>query len=344
MGSPQSGWVPRHVLLRSGPGGPLEAALVLYEKFNSYGEYIFDWDWARAAQMAHIPYYPKLVSAIPFTPASGPRLLLSPTPQLPLETVHRLIGEAIASVAKSRAASSAHILFHTAAEAPFFETTGFEPRASFQFHWRRAPGWGHFEDFLGDLRATPRKQIRRERRIARQHGLTLRTLRGPELTPSHWEALWRFYRTTAYHKNAIPYLTEAFFESLKGPLSHYVLATFAEDSEGPVAGALFFTAGDQLFGRYWGTLKPLDCMHFELCYYLPMEWAHKNGINRFEAGAQGEHKLKRGFLPERCYSSHWITHPGLAEAVSEFLPREARSVEATMHSLSQHSPFKEGRG
>ena len=344
VGTPESGWLPRHVLIRPGPGKALAGALILYEKYNSYGEYIFDWEWARAAQMANIPYYPKLVSAIPFTPASGNRLLVSPQELLPKKTLYRLALEAVGSIATISSSSSAHSLFHTAEEAPLFEAEGFEPRSSFQFHWERAPHWCHFEDYLGDMKASARKQIRRERRIAQEHGLTLRTLRGEELSDLHWDTLWRLYQTTTSHKHAVPYLTRAFFDNLKGPLKEHVVATFAENSTGPIAGALFFTAGDQLFGRYWGTLHYLNCMHFELCYYLPIEWALKNGINRFEAGAQGEHKLKRGFLPKHCYSSHWIAHPGLARAVTEFLPREARGVDETIHAFNRHSPYKDTKG
>ena len=201
--------------------------------------------------------------------------------------------DATHTLADSIGASSTHILFHPQNQAAPLTRKGFDARSSFQYHWECAPHWSAFEDYLQDMRASSRKQIRRERRLAQSHGLTLRTLRGEEFSPTHWSALWRFYRTNAYFKGAIPYLSEAFFSYLRTHLSDYVLGTFAESEQGPVAGALFFCAGDQLFGRYWGTERYMECMHFELCYYQPIEWAITHGIRRFEAGAQGDHKLKR---------------------------------------------------
>ena len=200
---------------------------------------------------------------------------------------------------------------------------------------------GSFDDYLGSMRASSRKQVRRERRRARSHGLTLRALRGCELEAKHWDALWSFYERTLAFKGAIRYLNPAFFDFLRNEMTDHVFATFAEDDQGnPLAGSLFLTAGDQLFGRYWGAVGRFDCLHFELCYYLPIEWSLNNGIERFEAGAQGEHKLKRGFLPQECYSSHFIRHPGLANAIAEFLPREAEAVGHEIDYYQTHSPFK----
>ena len=340
VGPRETGWTPRHLVIRpEGEPAPI-AALLLYEKYDSYGEYIFDWGWARAAQAAQIPYYPKLVSAIPFTPATGPRLLIAPDAPLPADQLIGMLLDATHTLADSIGASSTHILFHPQNQAAPLTRKGFDARSSFQYHWECAPHWSAFEDYLQDMRASSRKQIRRERRLAQSHGLTLRTLRGEEFSPTHWSALWRFYRTNAYFKGAIPYLSEAFFSYLRTHLSDYVLGTFAESEQGPVAGALFFCAGDQLFGRYWGTERYMECMHFELCYYQPIEWAITHGIRRFEAGAQGDHKLKRGFLPTPCHSSHWIRDPNLARAVQDFLPEEARNIQETIRLLNAHSPFK----
>ena len=337
VGSAKVGWVPRHLLVHEDER--LVAALPLYEKYDSYGEFIFDWSWSRAAQMNGIPYYPKLVSAVPFTPATGQRFLTHP--DYPREELMGVLTSGLAEVAKQLDVSSIHVLFETREERESLERLGFQPRASFQFHWEREPTWGSFDDYLGSMRASSRKQVRRERRRARSHGLTLRALRGCELEAKHWDALWSFYERTLAFKGAIRYLNPAFFDFLRNEMTDHVFATFAEDDQGnPLAGSLFLTAGDQLFGRYWGAVGRFDCLHFELCYYLPIEWSLNNGIERFEAGAQGEHKLKRGFLPQECYSSHFIRHPGLANAIAEFLPREAEAVGHEIDYYQTHSPFK----
>lgn len=340
VGSPNTGWIPRHLIVKNENNNSILAALPLYEKYDSYGEYIFDWSWARAAQGANIAYYPKLVSAIPFTPATCPKLLVHPNAEDHHASLTKLLIQGIREVANTLDASSIHVLFHPESECAAFEPTEFRTRKSFQYHWLKEPHWTCFNDYLNDMRSKNRKMIRRERRIAASHNLRLRTLRGPELTDAHWDALWEFYKRTTYFKGAIPYLTESFFQFLKTGLINFVVATFAENEKEPIAGALFFCDGESLFGRYWGTKLYLDCMHFELCYYQPIDWAIQNGITRFEAGAQGDHKLKRGFLPRPCYSSHWIAHLGLAESVYHFLDREALGIHATISHIDEHSPFK----
>lgn len=341
VGPPSTGWVPRHLVVKR--GDLCLGAMPLYEKHDSYGEYIFDWGWARAAHAAGIPYYPKLVSAVPFTPATGPRLLLHP--QLKgdeegrREVLEALIGR-LQSLARDLRASSAHVLFLPEHQVSELALCHFMPRASYQFHWENHGGWSSFDAYLEQMRSRQRKQIRKERREAAAHGLTLSVKRGPELSERDWAALWEFYRITTSHKWGSAYLTREFFAYVRHHLVHRVVCAFAHQGEEPLAGTLMFYKGDQLFGRYWGAKVPLRNMHFELCYYLPIEWCIQNGIRRFEAGAQGEHKLKRGLLPNRCHSAHWIQHPGLAEAVAEFLPREELAVEYEMSVLDSHGPFR----
>ena len=339
VGSPDTGWVPRHLLARRDQ--ELLAAMPLYEKYDSYGEYIFDWGWARAAEMAGIPYYPKLVSAIPFTPATGPRLLLHPGLESPTQAIAALV-DGFEELGNTIDASSGHVLFCSEQDQHSLCAERFLERSSYQFHWRNDSGWQNFDDYLGALRSSTRKQVRRERRMARSHGLTLSTRRGEELSSTEWSALWDFYQNTTSRKYAIAYLTREFFDMLAGPLSHRVLSTWAHRGSQPIAAALLFWKGRHLYGRYWGSHERLDGLHFELCYYRPIEWCLGHGITRFEAGAQGQHKLKRGFTPSLCRSAHWIRHPELARAVARFLPQEDLDVRHEMEILSAHTPFKRG--
>lgn len=336
VGTEETGWVPNHLLVYD--GSLLVGAAPFYIKYDSFGEYIFDWGWAWAAERAGIPYYPKLVCAVPFTPATGPRLLVHPSADR--DAVTAALAQAMRDVAEATEASSIHCLFTLEAEQDVLAQHGFAARASHQYHWLRAPQWHSFDDYLAAMRAQNRKQVRRERRRAREHGLSLSLRRGTELAPHHWQALWRFYRATTSAKGAIPYLTPKFFELLPERLSHRAVVALAEDGDQPLAAALLFAKGKHLYGRYWGARAALEGVHFELCYYLPIEWALEHGIERFEAGAQGPHKIKRGFLPAPCYSAHWIAHPGLARAVEEFLPREAAHVRADIQALARHTPFR----
>ena len=340
VGAPATGWVPRHLVVWDGERAV--AAMPLYEKYDSYGEYIFDWGWAQAAQAAGLRYYPKLVSAVPFTPVSGRRLLLDAALSLAeRERATTALLDGVAEVAEACDASSVHVLFSTAAEKETLFGYGFLPRDSYQFHWENH-GWRDFDDYLSQLRATVRKQIKRERRQALAHGLRLVTLRGEEMTDRHWQAMWRFYSDTTDRKWGSPYLNRRAFTLFQETLGHRVLATLALADETPVAGALMFYRGTTLYGRYWGCARPLPAMHFELCYYRPIQWAIEQGLGRFEAGAQGEHKLKRGLLPATCHSAHWLRDPALAEAVARFLPRERLAIAGEMRLLNAHTPFRRG--
>lgn len=335
-----TGWLPRHLLVFD--GDRLAGAAPLYEKEHSYGEYIFDWGWAHAAMRAGIPYYPKLVCAVPFTPATGRRLLLRPGESE--SAVVRALVAGMRDAAAEAGAHSVHVLFCTAREAEALAAHGFLSRLSDQFHFLAPPEWTSFDDYLGAMRSSARKQVRRERRIARSHGLDIAMWDGEAMGDREWRALYRLYRDTVGRKGGIPYLTRAFFDHLRARLPHRVHVAFAHRGEDPVAASLFLGKGDALFGRYWGSFEPLDAMHFELCYYLPIEWCLSHGVHRFEAGAQGSHKLKRGLMPNACHSAHWMRHPALADAVARFVGEEAESVEEEMAWLAPHGPFRRGGG
>jgi predicted N-acyltransferase len=337
VGPPESGWLPRHVLVRR--EGRLVAALPLYLKQHSYGEFIFDFGWAQAAARAGLPYYPKLVSAAPFTPAGGQRLLVQPEDDALLTQV--LIAAA-REVAKREDASSLHLLFCSEAESARVAELGLHPRKSTQYHFLHEGEFQTFADVLGSLRNASRKQVRKEREKAQSYGLALTMRPFAELSPRDVAAMWQFYRSTIRNHGSEAYLRRGFFDGL-GQNPH-AFACMAHEGEGeaaqPVAGALFFFKGSSLFGRYWGATHELPMLHFELCYYLPMEWGLARGMRRFEAGAQGEHKIKRGFLPRTCHSAHWAVHPGLDRAIADFVQHEASYVEREQELLAESTPFK----
>lgn len=337
----EAGWAPAHVLVRDGPlqgsRQRLVAACPLYVKGNSYGEYIFDWSWANAAHQMGVEYYPKLVVAVPFTPAAGPRLLRAA--DAPPAALDALLG-GVATVAEEVDASSIHVLFCTEAEQQSLKEHGLLPRLTFQYHWENVGGWADFDAYLASFRASKRRQVNKERREAAAAGLTIRDLAGDEITDETARWMYRFYRDTTHRKGAIPYLTEAFFAELSGSLKHLALITVAFDDGRPVAGALRFQKGDQLFGRYWGCLEAYDKLHFELCYYRSIQLCLQRGWRRFEAGAQGQHKIKRGLMPSPTYSAHWLRDPQLASAVRDYLPREARQTRWEMQELERRGPFR----
>jgi predicted N-acyltransferase len=333
-----TGWVPKHVLCYDDKR--LAGAIPLYLKTDSYGEYIFDWGWASAAQRAGIRYYPKLTSAIPFTPATGRRFLLHP--QAPPETIDTLV-QGIQDLADKQKVSSIHALFLTKEEQDQLTPKGFLPRLTYQFHWENK-AYQSFDDFLQSFRSSIRKQTKKERRQAAASGLNLCVKTGKDLNEAEWSALYHFYRHTAQDKHAIPYLSKKFFDLLRGPLLPYVVASLGLKGDKPVAGSLAFQKGKHLYGRYWGCLESHEALHFELCYYQLIDFCITHQLTRFEAGAQGEHKLKRGFLPSATYSSHWIRHPGFSQAIADYLARETSAVQEEMAALIPHGPFhREGQ-
>jgi predicted N-acyltransferase len=362
---PRAGVVPRFVLVRDegpasaaspspspSPSSPearaggarrLLGALPLYRKMHGYGEFIFDWSWASAAQRSGIAYYPKMVAAIPFTPATGARLLVEPTLEAPRRAavVADLLAGARAA-ADAEKASSLHVLFCTEDEAAVLGAGGFMPRLSLQFHWHNRPGepYRDFDDYLGAMKSRHRKQIRHERRIAAEHGLGLETRAGSELTPADWAALGAFYSANADRHGSIEYLKPEFFELMRSTYAHRVVATLAYRDGAPVAGTFNFEKGRHLYGRYWGCLGDFEMLHFELCYHRLIERAIARGYTRFEAGAQGEHKLKRGLVPAFTHSAHWIRHPGLAAAVGRFIDEETEAVRQQAADYAAEAPFR----
>ena len=341
VGEAHTGWQPCHVALWDGTGA-LVAAMPLYLKTDSYGEYIFDWSWARAAHAMHLAYYPKLVGAVPFTPATGRRILRRP--QTPLASILPPLMQGVRALQQQMGASGVHLLFCLADEADALTDTGFVSRRSFQFHWQRAASWHTFEDFLADMRASCRKQVRKERARAQSHGLRLSMRPIQEVPGPDIDAMYLFYRQTVWEKGAIAYLTRAFFTGLPKLGDDRVWLAMAHDGDTAVAGALFFRAGDHLYGRYWGARSHWDALHFELCYYAPIDWCLAHGMQRFEAGAQGEHKLKRGFLPTACHSAHQLEHEGLHRAVAQFCAQEAEVLGEHMSALMPHGPFHRQAG
>lgn len=334
----KAGAVPRIVLVRE--AGRLVGAMPLYLKNHSYGEFIFDWSWANAAQRGGIAYYPKLVAAVPFTPATGRRLLVAPGAD-EAGVVAALV-EGAREVAENEGASSIHVLFCTEHEAEALTALGLRPRLSMQFHWhnRTERPYEDFADYLGEFKSRHRKQVKREREVAASHGLVLRTVTGTEMGNLEWEALQGFYSANASKHGGIEYLTPAFFEIIRATYAHRVVSTLAYQGDVPVAGTFNFEKGRHIYGRYWGCRAEYPMLHFELCYHRLIERAISRRCTRFEAGAQGEHKLKRGLVPALTHSAHWIRHPGLAAAVSDFVVAEATAVRQNIGAYAAESPFR----
>jgi predicted N-acyltransferase len=333
VGPRETGWVPRHLVAYDGQ--ELVGAMPLYLKAHSYGEFIFDFGWAQAAMRAGLRYYPKLVCAVPFTPASGRRLLSHP--QREREPIVLMLLEAARELVPALKASSLHVLFCREQESVLAAQAGLHARLSYQYHFD-AGAMNSFEAFTAQLRNASRKQVRKERAQAQSYGLTLAMRPFAELDAQQVEAMIRFYRQTVDDKGGEAYLTADFFRGLVREPNAWV--ALASDGDLPVAGALFMQKGKALFGRYWGTDRELPGLHFELCYYLPMEWALGRGITHIEAGAQGEHKIKRGFLPRPCHSAHWAAHPGLNLAIQQFVQQERGYTLRDMASLAEGTPFK----
>jgi uncharacterized protein len=325
-----TGWQTRPLVLRDGP--PV-AALPLYVKSHSQGEYIFDHGWAQALERAGGEYYPKLQVAVPFTPATGRRFLGAP------EHREALLETAI-SIADQNGLSSLHFTFCTEEEAEALSGKhGLLHRVTQQFHWENH-GYADFDDFLSALSSRKRKMIRKERETARASGLTLRSLTGDAIEPAHWDAFWRFYQDTGARKWGTPYLTRSFFDEVQRTMRDDVLLVLAFDGARPVAGALNFIGRETLFGRYWGCIEEHPCLHFELCYYQAIDWAIAQGLSRVEAGAQGEHKLARGYLPTPVHSLHYIRDPAFRAAVARYLAEERRAVDEEIEVLTAYGPFR----
>jgi predicted N-acyltransferase len=329
----QTGWQPLPIVIDGADGAPAAIAPA-YGKSHSQGEYVFDHGWADAWERAGGSYYPKLQVAVPFSPVPGPRLLLRDAALAPA-----LIA-AIEAVTEQNKLSSAHVTFVDEAQLPAFEAAGWLIRAGTQFHWHN-DGYAGFDDFLGRLASRKRKGLRKERERAVE-GLTIRHVSGAEITDAHWDAFWDFYQDTGSRKWGRPYLTRAFFTLLGQEMADRVLLIFAERDGVAIAGALNLIGGDTLYGRYWGCSEDVPFLHFELCYYQAIDAAIARGLARVEAGAQGEHKLARGYVPVTTWSAHYIPDEGFRAAVGEFLERERMAVEREQAFLGEMAPFRRG--
>lgn len=330
---PGTGWEPHYLCARS--GGALIACAPLYAKSHSQGEYIFDHGWAEALERAGGRYYPKLQIAAPFTPATGRRFLARPG--------HEEIGQAALTqgaiqIAERHGLSSLHITFCTAEEAARADPALLR-RITQQFHWFNK-GYADFDAFLADLSSRKRKAIRKERARAQGFGGEIVLLTGDQIQPAHWDAFWRFYQDTGARKWGTPYLTRAFFDEIGATMRDDILLALALREGQPIAGALNFIGRHRLFGRYWGAIEDHPCLHFELCYYQAIEWAIAAGLEAVEAGAQGEHKLARGYLPREVHSLHWLREPGFHDAVAAYLEAERAAMGEEIDILTAYGPFR----
>jgi predicted N-acyltransferase len=331
--SRRTGWLPQIILLSR--AGALTGAMPLFVKSHSYGEYVFDWAWADAHERHGVEYYPKVLSAVPFTPVRGARLLAKTTDE------RRLLLE----VAREAAAgfSSLHILFPHDEDAAFIAGTGMLMRRTVQFHWRN-DGYPDFEAFLARLSHARRKNIRQERRKVRDAGVAFEWREGAAIERQHWELFYRCYRNTYAAHGSSPYLSLEFFLRVGAALPACTALLVASLEGQPFASALFFRDATILYGRYWGTLRPMPLLHFECCYYQAIEYAITRRLSVFEGGAQGEHKLFRGLMPVETHSAHWLRHPRFARAIEDFLEREGAGIDRYVDELCEHSPFKDPGG
>ncbi|NHZ63397.1 GNAT family N-acetyltransferase [Massilia genomosp. 1] len=327
-----TGWQPQFLTLYD--GAELVAAMPLYVKMHSYGEYVFDWAWADAYQRNGVDYYPKLLSAIPFTPVTGPRLLARDA------DARGALLAALVATQNASEVSSTHILYPPEDQVKQLEAAGFVLRSGVQFHWLNA-GYTDFDAFLATLEQKKRKNIRAERRKVRDAGVTMRRVRGADATDMDWRLFNRCYqRTYAAHRSS-PYLNLDFFQRIGRSMPDNILLVIAEREGRPIAASLVIHSADTLFGRYWGELEHVHCLHFETAYYQPLEFCIEQGIAVFEGGAQGEHKMARGFLPTRTWSAHWLAHPAFSDAIERFLERESGGIDDYIDELNDRNPFKD---
>ncbi|WP_175822266.1 GNAT family N-acetyltransferase [Burkholderia sp. BCC0419] len=337
-----TGWSPHFVTLTDPRTGRLAAAAPVYAKQHSYGEYVFDWAWADAYQRNDLPYYPKLLCAVPFTPVQGTRLLAAD------DDARRRLAATLLAFAEQSDVSSLHVLFPTGDEARLLESMGMMLREGVQFHWLN-DGYRHFDDFLATLEQKKRKNIRAERRKVHDAGVTFRRLTGDRITDADWRFFSRCYRQTYREHFSSPYLNLDFFRTIGATMPENLLLVIAEADGRPIASALAVYrrgehGGGTLYGRYWGALEHVPCLHFETAYYQLLEFCIEAGLDTFEGGAQGEHKLARGFLPTVTHSAHWLAHPAFSDAVARFLERETEHIHAYVDELREHNPFRRGTG
>ena len=334
----ETGWLGQHLLIED-EAGRIAGGLIGYLKNHSQGEYVFDHGWADAFARAGGHYYPKLQSSVPFTPATGPRLLVRRGEDR--QSTQAALAAGLAELTRRHGASSAHITFLPEEELPVLDAAGFLHRTDQQFHFTNT-GYGSHDDFLETLASRKRKALKKERRAALEHGITIDWLTGSDLTESIWDQFFAFYMDTGGRKWGRPYLTRKFYSLIGERMADDILLVMARRNGRYVAGAINFIGGDALYGRHWGAIEDHSFLHFEVCYHQAIDFAIAKGLARVEAGAQGEHKLARGYMPVTTHSAHYITHPGLRRAVADYLVRERHEVEEIREILGEHSPFRKG--
>ena len=316
----------------------LIGALPLYIKFNSYGEFVFDWAWADAYQQNHIRYYPKLVTAIPYTPATGPRIFIQDNERY--QDIADTLINSVLSFAEKSQVSSFHCLFTNTKDTNYFaQHPRFMMRLGCQFHWSNN-NYKSFSDYLDKLTSKKRKQIKRERRIVKEQGIEFEILNGLTATNQHWDIYHRFYENTFERKSGMPTLSKDFFKEIAKTMPDNIVLVLAKYQGEYVASAFNLKGTDTLYGRHWGCSEDFDNLHFEACYYQGLEYCINNGLKHFEPGAQGEHKIARGFMPTKTWSAHWIAHPQFSESIANFLNHETKGMLHYIEELNEHSPFK----
>ena len=333
--TPRTGWTPQHLALAD-PEGGLWGAVPLYAKTHSYGEYVFDHGWADAYERAGGRYYPKLQCAVPFTPVPGPRLMLRPG--APPDARAQLIGGMV-ELARRRRVSSLHVTFPEQTDFEAFAEAGFLQRLGQQFHWSN-DGYRDFDDYLAALNSRKRKAVKKERREALDGGIEIEVLTGSDLQPRHWDAFYKLYLGTTDRKWGSAYLNRKFFHLIGERMPEKLVLIMARRAGDYIAGAFNLLGKETIYGRNWGSFHEHRFLHFECCYYRAIEFAIDHGLKRVEAGAQGPHKLQRGYLPTATYSAHWIPDPAFARAVAQFLARERDMVEHKIEHLAEYSPFR----
>lgn len=332
---PGTGWQPAHLLIRD--GRQLVGAMPLYRKTDSTGEFVFDWSWADAYRRAGLRYYPKLVAAVPFTPATGPRLLTDSAGNR--QALRRQLLEVALATVRELAASSLHVLFPTADDRDALAAAGLQLRKDCQFHWHNR-AFADFDAFLATFTAEKRKKARRERRRVQEAGISFRHYAGGEIDDRLWADLMPLYASTFWRRGREPYLNEAFFREAGRTLPEHLLAIVAVRHGKPVATAICFRGSDTLYGRYWGSSGDYHSLHFETCYYQGIDYCIARGLNRFEPGTQGEHKLARGFVPTETWSAHWLSHPQFSAAIGAYLKREGNYLDEYIAAAQEHVPYR----
>lgn len=328
-------WIPEHIVLSD--NRKIIGALTFYVRFDSYGEYIFDWEWAQAFENAGLQYFPKAVVAIPFTPANGMRILVDP--DYPFEEIALVMVNCLIGFCKKERISSIHFLFLTEKEQRFLEKLGFLTRKTHQYHWKNR-GYNSFDDFLNDMRSNRKKQIRKERRQLRELGLNVSIVERGDIKRQHIDAIWEFYSDTTSRKWGRPYLNRQFFNLMFENFRHRLVLVLAQDGEGAVGGTFNVVKNNRLFGRYWGSVRDYKNLHFECCYYKLIDYSIANKIETFEAGAQGEHKFLRGFVTVPTYSSHFIINREASEAIKKYLSNERYYMTKLIDDYNRVSPLK----